>query len=81
MLEDVHRADEATLAVLALIGRRIRSSQGLVIATYRDDELCRAHPLTIVPGELAAEDSVNASPWHVFRSKRLPASAGCEVDA
>lgn len=53
VLEDVHWADEATLDVLRLLGRRIESAPALVIASFRDDELDRSHPLRIVLGELA----------------------------
>ena len=53
VLEDVHWADEATLDILRLLGRRIEAVEALVIATYRDDELDRTHPLRIVVGELA----------------------------
>ena len=52
VLEDLHWADEATLDVLRLLARRIESLPALVLATYRDDELDRAHPLRIVLGEL-----------------------------
>jgi DNA-binding CsgD family transcriptional regulator/tetratricopeptide (TPR) repeat protein len=58
ILEDVHWADEATLDVLRLLGRRIESVPALVIATYRDDELDLAHPLRIVVGELGAGPAV-----------------------
>ena len=39
VLEDLHWADEATLDVLRLLGRRIEATPVLVLATYRDDEL------------------------------------------
>src|SRR4051812_21784307 len=52
VLEDLHWADEATLDVLRLLGRRIQSLPALVLATYRDDELDPRHPLRIVLGEL-----------------------------
>ena len=51
VLEDVHWADEATLDVLALLGRRIESFPGLLVVTYRD-ALGRTHPLRAVLGEL-----------------------------
>ena len=51
VFEDVHWADEATLDVLGLLGRRIESFPALLVATYRD-ELDRAHPLRVVLGEL-----------------------------
>jgi DNA-binding CsgD family transcriptional regulator len=53
VLEDVHWADEATLDVLALLGRRARGAPALVLASFRDDELGRAQQLRTVLGELA----------------------------
>jgi DNA-binding CsgD family transcriptional regulator len=58
VLEDLHWADEATLDVLRLLGRRIDAAGSLVIATFRDDELQAAHPLRTVIGGLAAEPGV-----------------------
>lgn len=55
VLEDVHWADEATLDLLKFIGRRIRRGAGMVIVTYRDDEVSGAHPLRRVLGELPRE--------------------------
>ena len=52
VVEDVHWADEATLDVLRLLARRIDSVPALLVATYRDDELDRRHPLRGVLGEL-----------------------------
>src|SRR3954453_13260834 len=58
VLEDLHWADAATLDVLRLLGRRISTVPALVIATYRDDELDRRHPLQIALGDLAPRPSV-----------------------
>jgi DNA-binding CsgD family transcriptional regulator/tetratricopeptide (TPR) repeat protein len=52
VLEDVHWADEATLDVLKLLGRRIDGVPALVAVTYRDDELDARHPLRSVIGDL-----------------------------
>ena len=61
VLEDLHWADEATLDVLTLLGRRIdRLGATVVLATYRDDELVATHPLRIVVGELARAEGVSA---------------------
>jgi DNA-binding CsgD family transcriptional regulator len=54
VLDDFHWADEATLDVLRLLGRRVDQVRALVIAMYRDDELDRAHPLRVTLGELAS---------------------------
>ncbi len=58
VLEDVHWADEATLDVLRLIGRRLEAVPALIVVTYRDDELDRLHPLRIVLGELGASGAI-----------------------
>ena len=58
VLEDVHWADEATLDVLRLLARRVETVPVLVVATYRDDELDRAHPFRILMGELATSRAV-----------------------
>jgi ATP/maltotriose-dependent transcriptional regulator MalT len=54
VLDDLHWADEATLDVLRLLGRRLDQVRALVIAMYRDDELNREHPLRVVLGELTS---------------------------
>jgi DNA-binding CsgD family transcriptional regulator/tetratricopeptide (TPR) repeat protein len=59
MLEDLHWGDEATLDVLRLLARRIETVPALVVASYRDDELAREHPLRIVVGELATNQAVS----------------------
>jgi DNA-binding CsgD family transcriptional regulator len=58
VLEDVHRADGATLDVIRLIGRKVARLSALVVVTYRDDELSAAHPLRIVLGELVTASDV-----------------------
>lgn len=58
VLEDLHWADEATLDVLQLLSGRIGSAPGLVIATYRDDQLGREHPLRRLLGEMPRHESV-----------------------
>jgi DNA-binding CsgD family transcriptional regulator/tetratricopeptide (TPR) repeat protein len=52
VIEDLHWADEATLDVARLLARRIDSVPVLLVLSYRDDELHRAHPLRVVVGEL-----------------------------
>jgi DNA-binding CsgD family transcriptional regulator len=58
VLEDLHWADEATLDVLRLLVRRIEGIPTLVVASYRDDELERDHPLRAVLGELVTTSLV-----------------------
>jgi DNA-binding CsgD family transcriptional regulator/tetratricopeptide (TPR) repeat protein len=58
VLEDLHWADEATLDVLRLLARKVEAVPALVLASYRDDELDRTHPLALVLGELATARAV-----------------------
>lgn len=69
VLEDMQWADEATLDVVRLLARRIDSAPGLILATYRDDELGPAHPFRFVLGELPRSGNV-------FRMKVQRLSAG-----
>jgi DNA-binding CsgD family transcriptional regulator/tetratricopeptide (TPR) repeat protein len=59
VIEDLHWADEATLDVLRLLARKVEAVPALVLASYRDDELDRAHPLTLVLGEVATARAVS----------------------
>lgn len=69
VLEDLHWADEATIDLLSLLGRRVTRMRVLVLATFRDDELGEDHPLRIVLGDLATQRGI--------RRVRLPSlSAG-----
>jgi DNA-binding CsgD family transcriptional regulator len=45
LLEDVHWADQASLDLLRYLARHLDSQRILLIATYRDDEVTREHPL------------------------------------
>jgi len=58
IVEDAHWADEATLDVIGLLGRRIEQLGALVVVTYRADELSRTHPLRIVLGDLATAPGI-----------------------
>ena len=58
VLEDLHWADEATLDFLRFAARRIEGLSALVVITYREDELDRAHPLRIAIGEMPASAAI-----------------------
>lgn len=45
VVEDAHWADFATLDLLTFLGRRMRDVSGLLVVTFRDDELASDHPL------------------------------------
>jgi DNA-binding CsgD family transcriptional regulator len=52
VLEDVHWADEATLDLIAFIGRRIQRTHCLFVLTYREYDLGAWHPLRVALGNL-----------------------------
>ncbi|MGY1495173.1 ATP-binding protein [Streptomyces sp. QTS52] len=58
VVEDAHWADEATLDLLMFAARRISSTRGLLVITYRDDEVGSDHSLRAVLGALATDTSV-----------------------
>jgi DNA-binding CsgD family transcriptional regulator len=82
VLEDLHWADEATLDVLRLVGRRIANVPALVLVTYRADELHAAHPLRVALGELppGAGHRLALEPLSQASVAALAAEAGAEVD-
>ena len=79
VIEDLHWADEATLDVMTMLGRRAEMVAALVIATYRDDELGTDHPLRSVLGELRIGHGVRRlalSPLSLEAVEALAAAAG-----
>ena len=55
VLEDLHWAGAATIATLGFLARRLSQSSVLIVATYREDETGRAHPLRDLHRELGGE--------------------------
>ena len=78
VLEDLHWADEATLDVVHLLGRRVAGMPALVIATYRDDELDRVHPLRVVLGELRGAHRMTVEPLSPGAVAGLAATQGAD---
>jgi hypothetical protein len=76
VFEDVHWADEATLDVIRLAGRRVADVPALLVLSYRGDGLDRSHPLRIVLGDLPGSDRVTRvalAACHRRRSRSWPA--------
>jgi DNA-binding NarL/FixJ family response regulator len=57
VLEDLNWADAESLQLLELFATRVVAMHVLVVATYRDVELSRAHPLAKTLGDLVRERS------------------------
>jgi DNA-binding CsgD family transcriptional regulator/tetratricopeptide (TPR) repeat protein len=84
VVEDVHWADEGTLDVVKLLGRRIGALPVLALVSFRDDELTPAGPLQIVLGELAgsrAAERRHIAPLSLdaVRSMAEPSGADAET--
>jgi predicted ATPase len=58
VLEDLHDADRGTLDLLLYLARNLRGARILVVATYRDVEVDRAHPLATALTELHRASNV-----------------------
>jgi DNA-binding CsgD family transcriptional regulator len=81
VVEDAHWADEATLDVVRLLGRRVAATSALVIVTYRDDQLARDHSLRMCLGDLATAagiDRLRVEPLTADGVRQL--TAGSELD-
>ncbi|HVH06227.1 MAG TPA: AAA family ATPase [Myxococcota bacterium] len=55
VLDDLHWADEASLRALEFLAHELRGAALLVVATFRDVEVRRDHPLARLLGALARE--------------------------
>jgi DNA-binding CsgD family transcriptional regulator/tetratricopeptide (TPR) repeat protein len=82
VIEDMHWADEATIDLLRFLGRRIRSAQVLLIATYRDDGLGASDPLRITLGELGSQRStrrIGLAPLSADAVRLIAAGSGIDA--
>jgi hypothetical protein len=57
VLEDLHWADRGTLDLLQHVARNLQGARLLVVGTYRDVEVDRAHPLSSALAELRRSGS------------------------
>jgi DNA-binding CsgD family transcriptional regulator/tetratricopeptide (TPR) repeat protein len=84
VFEDVHWADEATLDVLRVVGRRVGTTPSLVIVTYRGEEATGAHPLRRLLGELvsvAAVERLEVPPLSLDAVRALAQARDADGDA
>jgi predicted ATPase len=52
VIEAVHWADDATMDLLKILGRRIDRVACLLVVSFRDDQLTPVHPLRRLIGQL-----------------------------
>jgi len=82
VIEDVHWADESTLDLLSFLGRRLSRLRGLLLVTYRDDEVGNDHPLRMVLGDVATQRSTRRMGLPALSVEAVRELAGPgEVDA
>jgi class 3 adenylate cyclase len=58
VLDDIHWAGKPTLLLLRQLARNLQDGRALIIATYRDTDVDRSHPLGEVLGDLRREETV-----------------------
>jgi DNA-binding CsgD family transcriptional regulator/tetratricopeptide (TPR) repeat protein len=83
VIEDLHWADEATMDVLTMLGRRIDQVPALAIATFRDDQLAVSEPVRDAIGELqtaAAVSRLDLAPLSTQAVDTLVGEADTEFD-
>ena len=76
IFEDLHWADEATLDLVRYLARRLATVRALLVVTYRDDEIGRTHPLSVILGDLAPIPGIER-----IRLPRLSRAAVAELAA
>jgi predicted ATPase len=64
VLEDLHDADRGTLDLLLYLARNLHGARILVVGTYRDVEVDRAHPLSAALTELHRASNVGRVQLH-----------------
>ena len=80
-VEDVHWADDATLDALRFLVRRIAGLPAVLLLTYRDDELGRAHALHGLLGLASRSEQVRRLPLRRLSADAVRAlSSGTPVD-
>ncbi|MEP7282619.1 MAG: AAA family ATPase [Rubrivivax sp.] len=81
VIDDLHWADEATLDLLADLGRRIDDTRTLLLASYRDDEVSPQHPLRRVLGALPGAARLTLAPLSTTAVRQLAGLRRVDVDA
>ena len=81
VFEDLHWADEATLDLIAYLGRRIERTCTLLLLTYRDDEIGLAHPLRRVLGALPGATRIGLGPLSPDAVRELAGTVAIDLAA
>lgn len=83
VIEDLHWADDATLDVVRILARRLPSIEGLLLFTFREEELSRFSPLRSLLGDLGGTSGINRldiAPLSAAGVAQLAAGSGIDAD-
>ena len=82
VIEDTQWSDEATLDAIKYVGRRIARTNGVLILTYRDEEVDLDNPLRGVLGDLTPEtvERIDLSGLSKTAVTEIVAEAGLDPD-
>ena len=81
VIEDTHWSDEATLDAIKFVGRRISRTNGLLVLTYRDEEIEVDNPLRTVLGSLSSDSVVRVTLSGLSRDAVAEIVTGSGLDA
>jgi len=81
LLEDLHWAGAATAGLLEFLARRAPAWPALIVATYRDDEAPRGHPLRNLRRRLQRENLVSHVALRRLAAMAVEAIVGEAFDA
>ena len=81
LVEDTQWIDEATVDVLMFVARRIATTNGMLILTYRDTEVDYDHPIRSVVAAVPPEniDRISLGPLSPNGVGKLAAGSGIEI--
>ena len=82
LIEDTQWVDDASLDVIKYLGRRISSTNGLLLLTYREAEVDLDHPLRTALGAVPAASIIrlNLSPLSGDAVRRLAGSRDIDIE-
>jgi DNA-binding CsgD family transcriptional regulator/tetratricopeptide (TPR) repeat protein len=80
VVEDVHWADDATLDLITVLGRRIASLPALLVLTFRGGEAPPGHPLYRTLGAIRADDLAVVELQPLSRSAVASLAGDCAED-
>ncbi|GID32008.1 ATP-binding protein [Paractinoplanes brasiliensis] len=78
VVEDLHWADEATIDVLCVLGRRAEKIPALIVGSWREDGLDRFHPLRRLLGGAVPVRRLDVPPLTVMAVAALAAPRGLD---